>query len=759
MYQGSAKVLAPAFVVIFAVVLLGLILAGPRVITPAPAPAPGVRVEPTALPWAPLYAPSADLRAVSSLLNATPDRERAPALGLLASDRTLSPLTRGLAAFAAGVHHLEKKQSRRAVEQFESRDIAATELGGYALHYIARELESTNPERALEALGALEAGFPQFTLMDEARLRYARLLRARGDRESAIKTLEPITLGRDETSRGEALDEVSKLFVDLRRYQDAVDALETLYYELPRHERANNAGRRLTRLRKKLPEVPPSHLYALGLRRAELLMDKRRYRDDYNGFASLLTRYSKVADRDLVRLRMATCQYRRRQITASLSNFKRVTREALVPEALFYRAEVARRLRHKKTHLARVAELEARYPESEWTEAALWSLANHLASNDEPEEALVRYRQIVTQFPRGKHALEANWRLHWESFANGRFEEAGFGFEETAREQPGSDALPRLLYWAGRSYQEAGQFDRGDALFRQVLLGYQNSYYGRRAVEHLAQMHGAHSSVASLEGARKGIDLSGALRVERVRRQQRVAQLFAVGLPKRALQEAEAAVRGERDDAAFRAMAAWIYSRQGSTLDTIITIRQAFPFYVSATGDLLPRPIWELFYPLPFREHVERYATARGLDPFLVAALIRQESTFNPRVRSRAGARGLMQIIPSTGRLLARQERRRYSTRDLYNPEINIRYGTRYLKSILGRFNGRVDYALASYNAGPHRVKRWTGMDMTIDPEVFIEEIPFDETRAYVKLVLRNEMLYRRLYGEGTEALAKAPAP
>jgi len=147
----------------------------------------------------------------------------------------------------------------------------------------------------------------------------------------------------------------------------------------------------------------------------------------------------------------------------------------------------------------------------------------------------------------------------------------------------------------------------------------------------------------------------------------------------------------------------------------------------------------------------------RGLDPYLVAALIRQESTFNPRVRSRAGARGLMQIIPATGRELARQERRTYKTRDLYNPEINILYGTRYLKTLLARFNGRVDYALASYNAGPHRVKRWTGMDMSIDPEVFIEDIPFDETRAYVKLVLRNEMLYRRLYGQKDSEAATAP--
>ena len=200
------------------------------------------------------------------------------------------------------------------------------------------------------------------------------------------------------------------------------------------------------------------------------------------------------------------------------------------------------------------------------------------------------------------------------------------------------------------------------------------------------------------------------------------------------------------------AIAAWIYAREDRNLQAMTTMRQAFPFHVSATGDLLPRPIWELIYPLLYWDLVKKYSKARDLDPYLVTALIRQESTFNPTVRSRAGAQGLMQILPSTGKLLARQERQSYSPRDLYNPEINIRYGTLYLKQLLERFNGRIDYSLASYNAGFNRVQSWTDMDLTIDQEVFIEEIPFKETRNYIKLVLRNEMLYRRLYGQAALA-------
>ena len=112
-----------------------------------------------------------------------------------------------------------------------------------------------------------------------------------------------------------------------------------------------------------------------------------------------------------------------------------------------------------------------------------------------------------------------------------------------------------------------------------------------------------------------------------------------------------------------------------------------------------------------------------------------------------------MQIIPATARNLARVHKRRYALRDLYDPEINIRYGTYYMKRVLDSFEGRLDYALASYNAGPHRVRKWTGMDLGLDSEEFIEEIPFTETRNYVKLVLRNAMLYRRIYGESALAV------
>ena len=769
MYRGSSRILLPALLGAFASVLLALLpleMASPEA-TSLLAVGPEGEAEPTRtllLPWAPMLRAPDDLGEMRSALTGVTRanlRERLATLQAIYEDERRPEAQRGLAAFSAAVVLSENHRGPESVELFRSPSIEATELSGYALYLAALELEASRPDDARELLRKLDSDHGDLALLDEARLVLARLLRRTGDREGSVAMLRAVAKSRDTKLRGEALDELGSGLFESKQYPEAALALETLYYELPRHPRASGAGRQLKLVRAKLPPVEPLRLETLGLHRAELLMAEERYADAYETLSSLLRPSSKAAavapvvDEELVRLKMGICQYHRRQLAAAATTLKKIRRDDLAPEAQFYLAETARRLQQTTVFLSRAAELLERYPKSPWSEEILFSIAVRHDDEDERDQALGYYRRILAEFPAGKHVLDAKWRVLWEDFRSGRYADAGFGWEEAARERPGSEESSKFLYWAGRSYQEAGRFDRAEPLYRQVLLGYQNTYYGRRALEHLSEIHEQRSSLAAIEAARSGIDLSDALSIDRVPLQTRIAQLYAAGLEREALREAEGAVQGKRDDAAFLAMAAWIHAEGRRNLDAFRTIREAFPFHVSATGDLLPRPIWELFYPLGYWEPIERYSVERGLDPYLVAALIRQESTFNPGVRSRAGARGLMQILPSTGRLLARQERLRYDASDLYDPEINIRYGTRYLKDVLGSFGGRVDYALASYNAGPHRVRRWTGMDLTIPSEVFIEEIPFEETRDYVKLVLRNQMLYRRLYG-GAEATAPA---
>src|SRR5690606_8456240 len=136
-------------------------------------------------------------------------------------------------------------------------------------------------------------------------------------------------------------------------------------------------------------------------------------------------------------------------------------------------------------------------------------------------------------------------------------------------------------------------------------------------------------------------------------------------------------------------------------------MRQAYPQFMAAGGEQLPEDILRIIFPVAYWSLLSRHAEANGIDPYVLVALAAQESTFDPKIRSSANAIGLLQIIPPTGRRLARQMGiQPFTTRSLENPEINVRLGTRYFASMYKEFGG-YHYALAGYNAGEHRVRRW----------------------------------------------------
>jgi soluble lytic murein transglycosylase len=204
-----------------------------------------------------------------------------------------------------------------------------------------------------------------------------------------------------------------------------------------------------------------------------------------------------------------------------------------------------------------------------------------------------------------------------------------------------------------------------------------------------------------------------------------------------------------------RATLAWVEWRRGRFRPAIDIVKQVFPHWVSAAGDHLPEEVWRIFYPLRYEDELRRKAREQGLDPALVAGLILQESSFDAAAHSRAGARGLMQIMPSTGKGLARQRRVRYRASALYDAETSLDFGTFYLRQLSNRFDGAAEKVLVGYNAGPNRVGKWTSLRPGVPEEEFIDTIPFTETRFYVRIVLTNREEYRRLYGLGATPAAE----
>jgi soluble lytic murein transglycosylase len=188
-----------------------------------------------------------------------------------------------------------------------------------------------------------------------------------------------------------------------------------------------------------------------------------------------------------------------------------------------------------------------------------------------------------------------------------------------------------------------------------------------------------------------------------------------------------------------------LQAEQGQLSDALFNAKRLVPNYFEHQSSELPREMWQWLYPKAFWSVVQRQARLNRLDPYLVMALIRQESAFNPKATSVANARGLMQVLPKTAATGLSRRRRRGVAQRLYDPAYNVRLACRYFREMLDAFNGNVEEALAAYNAGDFRVKDWLSHRSFRDPPEFVESIPFRETRLYVESVMRDEVVYRRL--------------
>ena len=278
-----------------------------------------------------------------------------------------------------------------------------------------------------------------------------------------------------------------------------------------------------------------------------------------------------------------------------------------------------------------------------------------------------------------------------------------------------------------------------------MVTDYGNSYYGRlagRLLSRSAQTALAADAVPAARGSRllsapAEPSNAGVIRL-----------LLASGLYDDALNELRYAQRTGGSSPVVDATIAWAYHRKGELRRAITLMRRAYPQHLTA-DQALPKDILQVIFPLTYWDLIRKHAAARNLDPYLVAALIGQESTFDAGVRSTANAWGLMQIVPATGRQLARSLGiRRFTTSMLTNPETNIRMGTLYFSRLVQQFGG-THYALASYNAGENRVVRWRAERPGLDEDEFIDDIPFPETQNYVKRILGTAEDYRQLYGKG----------
>ena len=560
------------------------------------------------------------------------------------------------------------------------------------------------------------------------------------------------------------------------RPQDATRLWLRLYYEFPTSDLALGALRQAeTTMQGAAVGTPDA--FPHDLTRAEALLAAGRAADAeaaQKQRQALLPARSDAADaqarRDRIQLRLAQAACAQKRCTTSIAVLTDLAARGVgAGEAQYLLATALRDQGSAAAYREAVASLAAVAPGSPadpWVERALNEYGTYLVKADADADAAEVFRRLFDRHPSGRYAERAAWKYGWWSYRGKQFDEAVRVFELAATTIPRANTRPAWLYWAGRAREQRKDVDGATRLLAIAAVDYFHSYYGRIASEALTRLGASVPTDRSAIGPGIVLAVDGGERdsspddIPETRADEPtmvaselppsadlITWLVSAGMFDEAIEEMQHARRAHGRTPKLDATLAWVYRQQGEIRPAINTMRQAYPQYLSVEGDALPREIQEVIFPIEYVTYIKRYAALHDLDPFIVAALIGQESSYVADVRSPANAWGLMQILPSTGRQLARAEGvPRFRTQMLTDPETNVRLGTRHFAGLVRNLGG-VPYALAGYNAGSARVIRWKAERGPLEQAEFIDDIPFPETQIYVKKILGTAVDYRRLYG------------
>jgi soluble lytic murein transglycosylase len=652
-----------------------------------------------------------------------------------------------LAWLVVGYAHIVDHDYVKAIEPLNRAKLHAGDLSEYVNYYLGTAyMQAGRSAECIATLSSFARDFPDSVLLRDAHVVYANALMQEARPEDAATLLE----GDRQPARVDVEWNLGRAYEAAGNLPKAAIIFRNIYLTMPLTGEAELANSELKKLAGST-SVQPANVDERKTR-ADLLLKGRRYADAAEEYKDLLEQVG-PDDRGGIQLSLATAL-----LKSGHAKDAKKTLDSLAPSSadinahkLYLLGEVARGSDNDDEFLKDLDQLRQQAPTSPWLEQGLLSAGNVFLLRKDYDRAIDAYRELQQRFPNAGRAPYAHWKAAWLTLRQGRKAEAEKEFEEQIGLYPSSNEVPAALYWRARLAEEDGETAKARAFYQKLSDRFRNYYYADLARKQLKVLKstGEPISYALLDkvapvDAKADIVAddppSDNLRV------QKAELLGNGGLVDLAARELQAASNEEKGD--------WVAPETARLFQEnelynrgIEIMKRAVPNYFAMDIPALPRSYWEALFPRPYWADLKRYSTQNELDPFLVASLIRQESEFNAGAVSHKNAVGLMQLLPGTGKKVAKEEKlRHFNANQLFTPGVNLQLGTRYFRTMVDKF-GSFEYALAAYNAGSDRVEDWLSAGNYRDPQEFVESIPFTETREYVQAILRNASVYRQLYG------------
>ena len=652
-----------------------------------------------------------------------------------------------LAWLVVGYAHIVDHDYVKAIDPLNRAKLHAGDLSEYVNYYLGTAyMQAGRSAECIATLGSFARDFPDSILLRDAHVVYANALMQEGRPQDAATLLE----GDRQPARVDVEWNLGRAYEAAGNLPKAASIFRNIYLTMPLTGEAELANSELKKLAGSTT-VQPANVDERKTR-ADLLLKGRRYADAAEEYKDLLEQVS-PDDRAGTQLSLATALLK----SGHGKDAKKIL-DSLAPSSadtnaqkLYLLGEVARGSDNDDEFLKDLDQLRQQAPTSPWLEQGLLSAGNVFLLRKDYDRAIDAYRELQQRFPNAGRAPYAHWKAAWLTLRQGRKAEAEKEFEEQIGLYPSSNEVPAALYWRARLAEEDGETAKARAFYQKLSDRFRNYYYADLARKQLKVLKSSGESISyALLDKVAPIDAKADIVADDPPsdnlRVQKAELLGNGGLVDLAARELQAASNEEKGD--------WVAPETARLFQEnelynrgIEIMKRAVPNYFAMDIPALPRSYWEALFPRPYWADLKRYSTQNELDPFLVASLIRQESEFNAGAVSHKNAVGLMQLLPGTGKKVAKEEKlRHFSANQLFTPGVNLQLGTRYFRTMVDKF-GSFEYALAAYNAGSDRVEDWLSAGNYRDPQEFVESIPFTETREYVQAILRNASVYRQLYG------------
>lgn len=620
--------------------------------------------------------------------------------------------------FKKGYCFIKLGQYQQGVTRLNGVQNELPELGDYVVYFQAAGYENLGDyENSSNLFNKILTQYPNSGLKKKTLSRLGNIYTQSGDYSNAERIFRSLSIEEKNRSlKASYLLGLGEAMEKQGRYPDAVATYKRIWVQYPETKSSAKAYTALNNISNSQGISQPTQ--SDYLQRANILFDKSRW-------SSALSNYGKLSSKNTeVKTNMGIAMVK----TKRLNEAEGILRNINSPRSLFWRGKLKTKQGLDSQASSLYIQIHNQFPNSPLAAEGLYNAARLYQINNQTQQAIKTYDILIRSYPRNKYAEDGAWNLGWIYYKKGQYREAHGTFSAFTNSESSFNAS-NAKYWRARTLEKQGRLDEAQVQYRELAGSTTPTYH-----TYMAQKKSGYSpTFANINPE------STVLSPKADARKKKAQMLIALGMP----EEAQLEIIAMEDEARTKeefVIVSLLYSKVDDYYQSIKV----------AQGIGLPQAN-RLSYPKGYQEFVGPYARKYGVDELLVYSIIREESRFQKDVVSPADAVGLMQLIPPTARTVARQIGiNGFSTAMLTIPRINIEMGIFYFKQVLDKFDGDVELALASYNAGPHRAADWKVRFYGLEKDEFIEEVPFRETRNYIRRILRSYGAYKAIYGSSS---------